>query len=81
MENHFRHPLPGLLLQAAKKYNIDLKKSSFMVGDCWKDVEAGRRAGCKTIWIDLKYDEKKSDVAPDYVAKSLAKAIPCILQD
>ena len=74
-----RKPLPGLLLQAAKKYNIDLKKS-FMVGDRWKDVEAGRRAGCKTIWIDLEYDEKKPNIAPNYVAKSLAKAIPWILQ-
>jgi len=74
-----RKPLPGLILQAARKYKIDLKQS-FMVGDRWKDVEAGKRAGCKTIWIDLKYDEKKPSVAPDYVTQSLKEAVTWILQ-
>jgi len=74
-----RKPLPGLILQAAKKYNIDLKQS-FMVGDRWKDVEAGRRAGCKTIWIDLGYDEKKPSVTPNHVTRSLSAAISWILQ-
>lgn len=74
-----RKPLPGLLLQAAKKYDIDLKRS-FMVGDRWKDVEAGRRAGCKTVWIDLEYDEKKPRVAPDYVAQSLIGAVSWIVR-
>lgn len=75
-----RKPLPGLILQAARKYSIDLQQS-FMVGDRWKDVEAGRRAGCKTIWIDLGYDEKKPGVAPDYATQSLADAVPWILQN
>lgn len=74
-----RKPLPGLILQAARKYNIDLKQS-FMVGDRWKDMGAGRCAGCKTIWIDLGYDEKKPSVTPDHVARSLAEAVPWILQ-
>lgn len=41
-----RKPKPGMLLQAAKKYNIDLKQS-YMVGDDERDMEAGRQAGCK----------------------------------
>jgi D-glycero-D-manno-heptose 1,7-bisphosphate phosphatase len=36
-------------------------RSSYMVGDRWRDVEAGRRAGCKTVWIDLSYRERQPD--------------------
>lgn len=46
-----RKPKPGLLLTAAQEWGIDLA-SSFMVGDRWKDVEAGKLAGCTTILID-----------------------------
>jgi len=45
-------------LKAAKEYNIDLK-SSYMIGDRWKDIAAGETAGCKTIYIDYKYNEKQ----------------------
>ena len=45
-----RKPKPGLLLQAAKKYNIDLAES-WMIGDSESDMEAGRRAGCKTVLL------------------------------
>lgn len=45
-----RKPQPGLLLQAAQKYNIDLTQS-YMIGDQKSDVEAGKRVGCKTILI------------------------------
>ena len=43
-----RKPKPGMLLEAAKKYNIDLTQS-FMVGDDERDMEAGKRAGCKCV--------------------------------
>jgi D-glycero-D-manno-heptose 1,7-bisphosphate phosphatase len=52
-----RKPRPGLLLQAAEQFGIDLP-SSFMVGDRWRDVEAGKRAGCRTFFIDYGYDEQ-----------------------
>lgn len=51
-----RKPKPGMLLEAARENTIDLAKS-FMVGDRWRDCEAGARAGCKTIFIDYGYDE------------------------
>ena len=41
-----RKPEPGLLLQAAKDWNIDLK-NSYMIGDSDRDVQAGENAGCK----------------------------------
>ena len=52
-----RKPNPGMLLKAKKKYKINLKKS-FMIGDRWRDVGAGNRAGCRTIFIDRNYSEK-----------------------
>lgn len=67
-----RKPLPGLLLEAADDFAIDLKQS-IMIGDRWKDIEAGKRAGCKTIWIDYCYQEVAPS-APDFAAKSLQEA-------
>lgn len=46
-----RKPLPGLLMQAAREHDIDLR-ASWMVGDILNDVEAGNRAGCRTVLID-----------------------------
>lgn len=45
-----RKPKPGMLLQAAKEYNIDLS-NSWMVGDSHSDIEAGKAAGCKTALV------------------------------
>ena len=45
-----RKPNPGMLLEAAEKHELDLKRS-WMVGDNKKDVEAGRRAGCRTVFV------------------------------
>ncbi|NEX60371.1 D-glycero-alpha-D-manno-heptose-1,7-bisphosphate 7-phosphatase [Noviherbaspirillum galbum] len=46
-----RKPMPGMLLRAAKEHGIDLSQS-WMIGDILHDVEAGRRAGCRTVLID-----------------------------
>lgn len=54
-----RKPKPGMLLNAAKDFNIDLSQS-WMVGDSENDVEAGRAAGCKTSLICKQ--ENKEDV-------------------
>jgi D-glycero-D-manno-heptose 1,7-bisphosphate phosphatase len=51
MECDCRKPLPGMLLQAAEDHGIDLS-CSWMIGDILNDVEAGKRAGCRTILID-----------------------------
>ena len=53
-----RKPKAGLLLDAAKVYNIDLSKS-YMIGDRWRDVDAGNAAGCQTFWIDYQYQEQQ----------------------
>jgi transaldolase len=73
-----RKPLPGLLLRAARIMDIDLSRS-VMVGDRWRDVEAGRRAGCATIFVDNHYREAKPGSA-DVVAQGLKEAVPYILE-
>jgi len=72
-----RKPLPGSFLEAAKEYDIDLN-NSFMVGDRWRDIEAGIAAGCKTFFIDYKYDERKPTYF-DYKVSSLFEASTIIL--
>lgn len=67
-----RKPRPGMLLQAARKWELDLA-ASYMVGDRWRDVEAGQRAGCRTIFIDYGYDEKQPE-RYDYRVASLWEA-------
>lgn len=72
-----RKPKPGLLLAAAERFSIDLGKS-FMVGDRWRDVGAGRAAGCRTILVGDGYGEAMPWTA-DHEVASLADAVPVIL--
>jgi D-glycero-D-manno-heptose 1,7-bisphosphate phosphatase len=51
-----RKPKPGMLLQAAQEWQIDLAQS-MMVGDRWSDIEAGQRAGCTTYLINQPYSQ------------------------
>lgn len=74
-----RKPKPGLLLKAAQQYSVDLSASS-MVGDRWRDIEAGKHVGCKTFFIDYGYDERKPDNF-DYRIKSLTEAATILLTD
>ena len=74
-----RKPLPGMLLDAADRLNIDLKKS-FMVGDRWRDIEAGQNAGCRTILIEYDYNEKGPSRPPDVKVGSLDQAAEWILR-
>ncbi len=51
-----RKPKPGMLVDAAEKYEIDLN-ASFLIGDGWKDMEAAKNAGCKGILMDAFYNK------------------------
>jgi D-glycero-D-manno-heptose 1,7-bisphosphate phosphatase len=73
-----RKPKPGALLAAAVRHDIDLHES-YMVGDRWRDVEAGQRAGCKTIFLDYCYQEKQPETV-DYRVESLSQAAEIILR-
>ncbi|MGB7846958.1 MAG: HAD-IIIA family hydrolase [Candidatus Acidiferrum sp.] len=74
-----RKPKSGLLQEAAKRHNIDLA-TSFMVGDRWRDVEAGQNAGCRTILIENGYEERQPGRPPDVRVHSLLEAANWILQ-
>ncbi len=73
-----RKPKPGLVLEAAEHYGIDLA-ASYFVGDRWRDVEAGRAAGCINVFVDGSYNEPKPANA-DHVAGSLSEAAGWILR-
>jgi histidinol-phosphate phosphatase family protein len=73
-----RKPSAGLLLDAARERGIDLA-SSVMVGDRWRDVEAGRRAGCRTVLVQAGHDDGGPEGAADLVVESLGQAVPWIL--
>lgn len=70
-----RKPKPGMLLEAAKKWDIDLNES-FMIGDSWKDIEAGRNAGCTTLLIDSPYNKQ---IDSDLRANELSAVAEMIL--
>jgi D-glycero-D-manno-heptose 1,7-bisphosphate phosphatase len=71
-----RKPKPGMLVDAAGRRELDLAES-FMVGDRWRDVEAGRRAGCRTVLVDRGYDEPSAE--PDATVSDLGEAAEWIL--
>lgn len=73
-----RKPRAGMLLQAALVRGIDLHKS-YMIGDRWKDIEAGRRAGCQTALVNAAATEVKR-CHPDFQAPSLGEAEQWILR-
>jgi D-glycero-D-manno-heptose 1,7-bisphosphate phosphatase len=72
-----RKPKPGMLLRAAARDHITLA-ASYLVGDRWRDVEAGRRAGCRTIRIGNGYGEGHRS-PPDIAVDTLGEAADWIL--
>jgi len=74
-----RKPRPGMLLDAAKDHHIDLA-ASYMIGDRWRDIEAGEHAGCVTIFVDHGYQEQQPQQFRTRV-RSLAEAADWILSN
>jgi D-glycero-D-manno-heptose 1,7-bisphosphate phosphatase len=74
-----RKPRPGMLLDGAREFGVDLS-GSYMVGDRWRDVEAGVAAGCKTVFLDYGYAERQPETV-DYRVRSMADAASVILEE
>jgi D-glycero-D-manno-heptose 1,7-bisphosphate phosphatase len=74
-----RKPQPGLIFRAAAKYAIDLP-ASYLVGDRWRDIEAGERAGCTTVLIDYGYREQSPSTGPSMRVTSLRAATDWIVK-
>ncbi len=73
-----RKPKPGLLVDAAKKHRINMEKS-FIIGDRWRDISAGKAASCRTVFIDYEYDEVLRD-KPDCTVTNLRDAVRWIVK-
>ena len=75
-----RKPKPGMLLQAARDLRLDLSGSWF-VGDILDDVEAGNRAGCRTVLVDLGTESRPTGPIrePSYVARTTRHALQIVL--
>lgn len=67
-----RKPAPGLLIGASRDLGLDITRS-YMVGDRWRDIEAGKRAGCKTILLDSGWTGNVT-CQPDHSVRSLWEA-------
>ena len=74
--NLYRKPNPGMVIYLSNKYNINLKRS-YLVGDRWRDIDAGNRVGCNTILIQKNYNEKLNS-KPKYVVKKLQQILKFI---
>lgn len=69
-----RKPKPGMLIELSHKWDVDLK-NSFLIGDNWKDMGAGKAAGCVTILIDKLYNK---EVISDFRVKNIEHAVNVI---
>ena len=74
-----RKPKPGLILQAAQRYGIDLSQS-WMVGDRWKDIAAGQAVRLKTIFVDYHYAETYKGPAADFTVEDTSFLAEIILK-
>ena len=70
-----RKPRPGLILQYEKEMGVDLSKS-VLIGDTWKDIEAGAAAGVQTILVRRPYS---GEARPDYEVDGLLEAAELVL--
>jgi len=77
-ENRRRKPSPGMLLDAAQTLGLDLARS-WMIGDRWGDIDAGHAAGCRTVFIDHAYIERRPERAPHFTVKDFSEAVGIIL--
>lgn len=78
LECDCRKPKPGLLLQGMEKYGLD-RDACFMVGDRWRDIDAGAAAGVRTIFIDYHYREQGPAAPPTATVGSFHEAADFIL--
>lgn len=73
-----RKPKPGMILDAADRYGIDLA-TSFTVGDRWRDIDAGNAARTRTVFIERGYDERLKS-SPDRVVGGIEEAAEWIIE-
>ncbi len=72
-----RKPKPGMLLDAAAKWDLDLA-TAFLIGDRWSDIAAAHAAGCRGVLVDTPFSQRER-CSPDYTAHDIAGAVDWIL--
>lgn len=81
-----RKPKTGLIEKALLEHNIPKQslKKSFFIGDTQRDIQAGKKSGCRTIMVfsgkEKPANQKKWDIQPDFTAKDLSRAADIILK-
>ncbi len=75
-----RKPKPGLILEGAARYGAEPSRS-FLIGDRWRDIDAGKAAGCRTVWIDRGYRERGPAAPPDARVGTLGEAVAWIVTE
>lgn len=75
-----RKPKPGMILDAAFDFNIDLSKS-FIIGDSERDIETGNNAGCTTVGVMTGYGIRKTAVRPQFFFANLLEAVTFIIDE
>ncbi len=75
-----RKPRPGLITAGAELHGIELGRS-YLVGDRWRDIEAGTAAGCRTVLVDRGYTERQASVVPHARVTSVLEAARWIIND
>jgi D-glycero-D-manno-heptose 1,7-bisphosphate phosphatase len=75
-----RKPKPGMIFDAASRLSLDVTRS-YLVGDRWKDIEAGFAAGCRTVFVDRSWDERGGTAKPDARVETPLDATRWILND
>lgn len=82
----WRKPLPGMILQGAKDFDIDLSRS-YMIGDDQIDIETGKNAGCRTVLVltgkgrEMKEKLLERGIIPDLVTENILTAIAEIIKE
>ncbi len=74
-----RKPEPGMLRDAARDLGLDLTRS-WMIGDRWRDVDCGRRAGVRTVFIDLGHAETLRE-RPEFTVNTFREAVSVVLRE
>ena len=73
-----RKPQPGMLIRGMKKFDL-IPASCFMIGDRASDIEAGRNAGCRSIFLSRGYTEPLPEPMAEYTCSTLSEAVDWIL--
>lgn len=75
-----RKPEPGMIWEAQREHNLDLRRS-FFIGDKATDIDCGKNAGLRTILVETGYGKNATDCEPDHIVRDVIEAAEIILTE